>query len=124
MNLRTGFVVVLMLLAVHSCRPDDQRTDTLDPIEGMLAREDMPPEVVAQLDSGSIQFRADSFEVALAHYRRVTEMVPEAAAGWFGVYMAQQALGNSDAAAEALQKTQDAVPGASLVYPVEADTMR
>jgi tetratricopeptide (TPR) repeat protein len=114
MGSRTGFVVVLVLLAAYSCRPDDQRTDTMDPIEGMLAREDMPPEVVAQLDSGSLQFRADSFEAALSHYQRVTEMVPEAAAGWFGVYMAQQALGNSDAAAEALQKTQDSA----------ADTMR
>ena len=96
----------------------------MDPLEGMLAREDMPIEVVAQLDSGSARFRADDFAAALVHYERVTEMVPDAAAGWFGVYMAHQALGDVEAAREALERAQGAAPGATLIHPSNADTMR
>lgn len=112
----------LMLVGALSCRPDDQRTDTLDPHQGMGARQGMAPEVVAQLDSGSAAFRADDFEAALAHYARVTELDPENGPGWFGVYMAEEALGNVDRAQEALERARNVVPGATLLHP-EEDTL-
>ena len=107
---------VLVMAAVVSCRPDDQRTDTFDPDGAMQTREDMPAEVVAQLDSGSAAFRLNDFEGALAHYTRVTEMAPDVGAGWFGVYMAEDALGNADAAREALERARSLVPGATLIH--------
>ena len=105
------------------CRPDDQRTETVDP-EGSTTRAQLSPAVVAQLDSGTVAYRADQFEAALAHYTRVTELDASVAAGWFGIYMVQHRLGNTAAADSALQRAQRFAPGASLLHPTAADTVR
>jgi tetratricopeptide (TPR) repeat protein len=117
-------MVVLSLVAVVSCRPEDQRTDTIDIEQALQARESLAPEVVAYLDSGSVAFRADDYEGARDHYMAAVELNPDAAAAWFGVYMAEKALGNEEAAAEALERAQDVQPGATLLHPSEADTIR
>jgi hypothetical protein len=114
--------MILALAATLSCRPDDQRTDTLDPHEGMQARADMAPEVLAQLDSGNAAFRVDDHARALVHYRRVTELAPDLGVGWFGVYMAEEAMGNAGEAEAALERARSAVPGATLLH--EGDTLR
>jgi Flp pilus assembly protein TadD len=115
MSTRHALTAFLVLAAVVSCRPDDQRTDTLDAEQGMQSRENMPTGAVAQLDSGTAAFRADDFEAALRHYTRVTEIAPEVGAGWFGIYMAADALGDTDLAEEALERARSAVPGATLL---------
>lgn len=111
-----GLVAPLVLASVLSCRPDDQRTDTLDAEQGMQSREQMPPAAVAQLDSGTASFRANDFEAALRHYTRVTEIAPDVGAGWFGVYMAEDALGHGDRASAALERARGLVPGATLLH--------
>lgn len=121
MSTRPAWIAVLVLAAAVSCRPDDQRTDTLDPHEGMQARDLMAPEVVAQLDSGSAAYRADDFEASLRHYTRATELDPSVGAAWFGVYMAEHALGNADAAQAALERARNIVPGATMLH---GDTTR
>jgi Flp pilus assembly protein TadD len=105
----------LLLVAAPSCQPDDQRTDTLDPQEAMQARENMPPGAVEQLDSGSVAYREDDFAAALRHYTRVTELAPDVGAGWFGVYMAAEALGDTELAEGALERARNVVPGATLL---------
>ena len=91
---------VLLLAAVAACRPDDQRTDTMDVQQAIQdQRESLPLEVVAHLDSGSAAFRRDDHQGALDHYTRASELAPDAAAAWFGIYMAQQALGKLKAQA-------------------------
>jgi tetratricopeptide (TPR) repeat protein len=122
--MRRWTVSVLLLAAVVSCRPDDRRTDTFDPQEAMQHREDLPADVLAQLDSGSASFREDDLEGALAHYTKATELAPDLGAAWFGVYMAQHALGNMEAAEAALEKAQSVNPGATLLRPTNADTAR
>lgn len=122
MSTRHAVTGVLVLAAALSCRPDDQRTDTLDPEAGMQTREQLPHEVVAQLDSGTAAFRADDFERALTHYRRVTELAPDFGAGWFGMYMAEQALGRPEAAEAALERARGVVPGATLLH--NGDTLQ
>jgi len=124
MSIKRGAIFVLALAALASCRPDDQRTDAFDPAEGMQERENLPPEVVAQLDSGSQAFRDKDHEGALAHYVSATELGPDVGAAWFGVYMAQQALGNNEAAATALERAQQTVHGSTLLHPTAADTTR
>ena len=47
MNARRSVIGVLVIAAAVSCRPDDQRTDSLDPAEAMQTRESLPAEVVA-----------------------------------------------------------------------------
>ncbi len=124
MSTHRAVMVVLSLVAVVSCRPEDQRTDTIDIEQALQARESLAPEVVAYLDSGSVAFRADDYEGARDHYMAAVELNPDAAAAWFGVYMAEKALGNEEAAAEALERAQDVQPGATLLHPSEADTIR
>jgi len=116
MSKRRVLTAVLLLAAALSCRPDDQRTDTFDAQDGMMAREDMPPAALAQLDSGTAAYRADDFEAARRHYTRVTEIAPDIGAGWFGVYMSAEALGDTEGAAEALERARGVVPGATLLH--------
>ena len=121
MSTRRAWIAALVLAAAVSCRPDDQRTDTLDPHEGMQARELMAPDVVAQLDSGTAAYRADDFQASLGHYTRATELDPDVAAAWFGVYMAEHALGHPEAAQAALERARSIVPGATMLH---GDTAR
>lgn len=119
---RYALTASLVLAAGVSCRPDDQRTDTLNARQGMQSREDMPPAAVVQLDSGTAAYRVDDFEAALRHYTRVTEIAPDIGAGWFGVYMAADALGEAELAEEALRRARGVVPGATLLHG--EDTLR
>lgn len=124
MNTRRFVVFVLLMAATASCKPNDQRTDTFDPEEAMQHRDELPAEVVAELDSGSADYRADDHQAALAHYQRAAELAPDAPAAWFGVYMAQHALGNQEAAQDALKKARSVSPSATLLRPSQGDTVR
>jgi len=77
----------------------------------------LAPEVAAQLDSGTMAFRVHDFETALVHYQRVTEVAPDEPSGWFGVHMAQRALGNPAEADSALARVRRIAPGATLLHP-------
>jgi Flp pilus assembly protein TadD len=117
---------MLLAVATATCKPAEA-----PPAEVPQAREAAPaaqsvvsPETAAQLDSGSVAFRADDFAGALGHYTKATELAPDLAAAWFGVFMAQEALGNAQAAQEALAKTQALEPGTSPVHPTAGDTAR
>lgn len=56
------------------------------------------PAAQAQLDSGNAAFRAGDIQAARQHYRATTQIAPDLAAGWFGVYMSETRLGNKAAA--------------------------
>lgn len=122
-NRLVPMVILLALGAMASCRPEDQRTDTIDLQEAVQERESLDPAVVIHLDSGSALFRAEDHQGALEHYRRAVELNPDATAAWFGVYMAERALGNVEAATEALERAQRQVPGATLLRTTGADTL-
>jgi tetratricopeptide (TPR) repeat protein len=121
---RAGTVGLLVALGVVAgptgCRPDDQRTDTVDPTTA--GRANLPEAARAVLDSGNVAYRGASYEAALRHYARVTELAPDDPTGWFGVYMAHHALGNLDAADSALERSRRLAPGASLIRPDANDT--
>jgi tetratricopeptide (TPR) repeat protein len=121
--MRKALALALAVAAAASCRPEDQRTDDLDPTGGVQARENMPAEAVIQLDSGNLAIRNDDFEAAVAHYARVTELAPDFGSGWFGLYMAHRELGNEDEAAAALERARSIVPGATLLHQDSADTI-
>lgn len=101
-----------LALTFGACTPDDQRTETLDPT---TAGRELPAAAMAQLDSGNVAYRAGEFEAALDHYVQVTELAPDDATGWFGIYMAQEALGNAAAADSAIAEARRRSPGASLI---------
>ncbi|MEQ9401375.1 MAG: tetratricopeptide repeat protein [Longimicrobiales bacterium] len=126
-GVRWGRVALLAgLLAAAlagGCRPADQETGALDP-RGEQTRTGLAPELVAALDSGSRAFRAGDLDAALEQYGRAAELDPDHAAGWFGMYMVHHRRGATDAAAAALERAQRAAPGASIIHPTAADTIR
>ena len=113
MKMRRCFLAAgWVLLSVTACLPDGQRTDSVDP---STAGRELSAEAMAQLDSGNVAYRAGDYQQALGHYRRVIEMAPDDATGWFGIYMAQDALGNRAAADSAIAEARRRNPGASLI---------
>lgn len=127
-SLSCRFVVAAIALsavaAASACRPADQKTDTVDPQQAAQDRENLPQEVVAQIDSANEAFRAGDHQSALDHYTRAKDIKDDVAAAWFGIYMAQNALGNEDAAKEAFAHAQKISPGATLIHPTATDTTR
>jgi Flp pilus assembly protein TadD len=110
---RSGIAVLLTVALSWGCSPpDDQRTETLDPT---TAGRDISGDARIQLDSGNAAFRAQDFEQALVHFTRVTELEPDDATGWFGLYMAHDALGHTEAADSAIARARSEAPGASLI---------
>lgn len=113
LNLVSRFFGLATLgLALTVCTPDDQRTDTVDPT---TAGRELPEAAMIQLDSGNVAYRAENYEEALVHFTRVTELAPGDATGWFGVYMAHDAMGNKAAADSAMEIARSHAPGASLL---------
>jgi tetratricopeptide (TPR) repeat protein len=109
--------VLFVTWVLAACGAEDQRTDTVTGESFRQAAARMGPEVQAQLDSGNAAIREEDPETALRHYRRAVEIDDGVAAAWFGVYMAELARGNGEAAAEALERARRAAPGASLIEP-------
>ena len=109
---RSLWAAAFVLASATACLPDDQRTDSVDP---ETAGRGLSADAMAQLDSGNVAYRAGDFEGALTFYVRVTEIAPDDATGWFGIYMAQEALGNRAAADSAIAEARKRNPGASLI---------
>ncbi len=123
--IRRILVLALAAAAVTACRrPEDQTTGSINPAEIRQARSSLPEEAVAQLDSGNESYRAKNYDAALAHYQKVVDVAPDAAAGWFGIYMAQLALGHANAADSAMARAKALAPGATLIHPTARDTTR
>gem|GEM_PF-1559885 len=122
MNTYRVVAFVLIALALTGCRrEDDQRTDTID-IETMRqAREALDPAALERIDAGNTAYREGRYQEALADYREAARLEPGAAAAWFGVYMAELALGNAEAAENALRRARESAPRASLVEPGEGE---
>jgi tetratricopeptide (TPR) repeat protein len=122
------FLVTLLALtavaASTACRPKEQKTDTITARQATQGQETLPPAVRAQLDSANEAFRAGDHRTALEHYTKAKDLKSGVAAAWFGIYMAQHALGNEDSAKAALAEAQKISPGATLIQPTATDTSR
>lgn len=115
--------VLFAIAALAACQPADQTTESIDPQAGTTARASYPPAVLAQIDSGNAAYTAGRLEDALRHYTAASQAAPEIPSTWFGIYMAQHALGNLAAADSALQMAREAAPGASLLRGAPDDSV-
>lgn len=117
--MRLGRVSAMLscLLLLAGCRPQDQKTESVTPATFQEVRKDWPPELKAQIDSGNAAYSAKDYQGALDHYRSALQAQGDLTAAWFGIYMAQQALGNAAAADSAMAKVRELAPGATLVHP-------
>jgi tetratricopeptide (TPR) repeat protein len=117
-NATRALSALCLAAALVGCRQaDDQRTETVDAEIMRQAREALDPAALAHIDSGNEAYREGRYDASLEHYREATRIEPDAAAAWFGVYMAELALGNAAAAEQALERARAAAPRASLVEP-------
>lgn len=110
------------LLLLTACQNgDDQETGSISRDEAMEAREGLDPGVVAALDEGNAAYREDDYEAALRHYETAAEIDDGVAAVWFGIYMANLALGNAEAADSAMERARTLAPEASLIHPEDTN---
>ncbi|HSH45351.1 MAG TPA: hypothetical protein VK966_05825 [Longimicrobiales bacterium] len=115
---RSTNALILAFLLTGACGPpEDQETGSLSQEDVTGARADLDPAVAAALDSGSTAYRAGDFEEALRQYQEAARLDDQVAAAWFGVAMAQGALGNVTAADSAMERARELAPGASLIHP-------
>jgi tetratricopeptide (TPR) repeat protein len=125
MTSRTATLALLAAVALGGCRADpgdDQRTETITPESMEQARANWPDGLGAVIDSGNAAYSAQNYADAARLYRRATDIGPQITAGWFGLYMAEQARGNIVAADSAMQRAQQLAPGATLIHTTPNDT--
>ena len=68
----------------------------------------LPIALLTRMDSAAEAFTAGDAATAQRLYRGVTDAVPDLAAAWFGLYLAERALGNAAAADTALARAKRA----------------
>lgn len=81
-------------------------------------RADWAPEVTAGIDSGNAAYRAGDYPEARRHFRAAAAADPAAATAWFGVYMAEEAMGNTAAADSALERVGELAETARMHHGV------
>lgn len=93
-------------LAPAACTPEEngQRTGEITQERAEEARSQLPVEVISALDSGNQAYRNGDYRRALRFFREATGYDSAVAAGWFGIYMTQSALGAEEAARDALER--------------------
>jgi len=120
--MRSRSIIVLAVIGCVACGPPaDQETGSVDRDEIREAREALPAEALEHLDAGNERYRSQDYEAALEHYEQVVELAPDATAGWFGAYMAHEAMGNTAEADSALARARALARGASLIRPDTRD---
>lgn len=117
---RTIALLGLVLIAA-ACTPDDQETGSISADDVRQAREQLPAALQMRLDSGNAAYRRGDYLAARQQYRAAVAEDQEQAAPWFGLYMANRALGDSAAARQALETAQSLAPGATLIHPDNAE---
>lgn len=116
-------LVGLAFLGTGCQGEDGQRTGDLDPGAAQERRAQLSPEIAAALDSGNRAYRSEDYETARSQFRRALEADSGTAAAWFGLYMSERALGNEEAAREALERA-DGLSGedVDVHHPAPGDT--
>jgi tetratricopeptide (TPR) repeat protein len=116
--------------ALSGCReqPDDQQTGSLTGEEVKAVRADWPAGVSALVDSGNAAYSAKNYDAARRHYqealRLADDMKEPKVTAYFGLYMVEHAVGDSTAAAAAMQQAQALAPEASLMHGMPGDSLR
>ena len=111
-------MVVLFALAVAGCGEEEAQRIPLgeDAAQSEDRRANWPEELTAQVDSANLEYSNAQYEAARERYAALTEQYPDISTVWFGLYMAESALGNDEAAAAALEKAESMAPGLGRMH--------
>ena len=112
------FIAAIGLLAT-SCKktPDAAKIPISPPSDSVHQQLGETSPFQAQLDSGNVAYRAKDYTRAREHYTRATEADSTVAAGWYGVYMAEDKLGNRAAADYAMKRASALNPEFDSMNP-------
>jgi len=133
MYARAGLTLALAAgLVLGGCKREDasndQTTGSVTPQEVENSRVGWPEGAGAQLDSGNAAYSAKDYQEALRHYRTIAELADAPqnlkVTAYFGLWMANSALGDTAATQAARDELQKLAPDASLMHgpPMAIDT--
>jgi Flp pilus assembly protein TadD len=124
MKRSAALLAAAVVLFATSCKPKSSSenakvpiTPSADSAHGALAA---ATPFQTQLDSGNVAFRAKDYSLARAHFMHATEIDSTNAAAWFGVYMAEDKLGNKAQADYAIKRAQQLNPAFKNANPHDA----
>jgi tetratricopeptide (TPR) repeat protein len=114
----------LVGLAACGGEPEGERVELggQEAAERPGARASWSPELTAQIDSANAAYADGDYETAAAMFTAITEEEPELGVAWFGLYMAESAMGNEEAAAEAMAKAEQYAPGLGRMHDAATDS--
>jgi hypothetical protein len=103
--------LIATMLVATACSPANEApkvplgqrapVDSAQPVSP-VAHAIIGPRAKSALDSGNALYRKKQFAAALVHYREASELAPQHAAPFFGIYMVARATGNTAMADSAL----------------------
>ncbi len=109
------WMMVLAVAGLVACGGDEAaegdriRLDQEQSQEG--SRADWPEGLADRVDAANGAYSEGRYETAAQMYRDMTAEHPDVGTLWFGLYLSETALGNEDAANQALEKVEEMVPG-------------
>jgi tetratricopeptide (TPR) repeat protein len=74
------------------------------------------------VDSANTAYAAGDYQTAADIYRGLTRDEPDLGVSWFGLSMAERAMGNEEAADEALEKAEARAPGLGRMHDAATDS--
>lgn len=86
------------------------------------ARANWSPELRLLVDSANTAYAAGDYQEAADIFRGITEDQPELGVAWFGLSMAERAMGNDEAADAALAESEARAPGLGRMHEAAADS--
>lgn len=120
-----SWIVALAAVGVVACGGEQEgdRVEIGEPARES-ARDSWSPELAAAIDSANALYAADDYDGAVAMFTEITDENPELGVAWFGLYMAEAARGNDEAADAALTKAEEYSPGLGRMHDAATDSTK
>lgn len=119
-----NWMAVVALIGVGACGGEETGDRVELGAEAPQGRETWSPELTQQIDAANAAYAAGNYEEASEIFQSITEDYPELGVAYFGVYMAESAMGNEEAAQAALAEAEARNPGLGRMHDAATDTSK
>lgn len=117
--IRKSWIIIVAALTLTACGEDEgQRVPIGDDTAAVenRGRASWPAELTTQVDSANLAYSEGRYEEAAAIYHELSREYTDVGAVWFGLYMAEHALGNDEVADSALARAEAIAPGLGSMH--------